>query len=348
MPTQDNPAQNGRRYNNSTTSTPRSTANSPATARSTTKAGSRERSTRRPGSTNRAGRHRTARPGVGIDLGTPVFEAIGAEAMSPFTGRIPAPVVAIRRSTQRSRDRCADGHRSRPPTAGGRGGATLPCGGEARRRDVQPRPRVSLPLVQARPTQWTGTSRHGRRGPRAVHRRLQVCVTVDQGIPVARRRVDAARPRVLNSSSRIERSGTCNRPIGRCPGPVLQVCCNPGPTPRRGVSSRRPRTESVVGVACAERAARGMDRQRRADAARSGCRGVRSTPALHRDGVARSWRTAPELPGRATGAARDGTIAPVPRPGAALEAMDLPMPDRDPRTDHRHSRAAAPRRLRAP
>ena len=33
---------------------------------------------------------------VGIDLGTPVVEAIGAEAKSRFTGRIPKLVVEIR------------------------------------------------------------------------------------------------------------------------------------------------------------------------------------------------------------------------------------------------------------
>jgi arylsulfatase len=33
---------------------------------------------------------------VGIDLGTPVVEAIGAEAKSRFTGRIPKVVVEVR------------------------------------------------------------------------------------------------------------------------------------------------------------------------------------------------------------------------------------------------------------
>ena len=32
---------------------------------------------------------------VGIDLGTPVVEAIGAEAKSRFTGRIPRVTVAV-------------------------------------------------------------------------------------------------------------------------------------------------------------------------------------------------------------------------------------------------------------
>ena len=33
---------------------------------------------------------------VGIDLGTPVVEAIGAEAKSRFTGRIPKVTVEVR------------------------------------------------------------------------------------------------------------------------------------------------------------------------------------------------------------------------------------------------------------
>jgi arylsulfatase len=33
---------------------------------------------------------------VGIDLGTPVVDAIGAEARSRFTGRIPKVTVAVR------------------------------------------------------------------------------------------------------------------------------------------------------------------------------------------------------------------------------------------------------------
>ena len=33
---------------------------------------------------------------VGIDLGTPVVEAIGAEAQSQFTGRIPKVTVEVR------------------------------------------------------------------------------------------------------------------------------------------------------------------------------------------------------------------------------------------------------------
>jgi arylsulfatase len=33
---------------------------------------------------------------VGIDLGTPVVEAIGAEAKSRFTGRIPKVTVQVR------------------------------------------------------------------------------------------------------------------------------------------------------------------------------------------------------------------------------------------------------------
>jgi len=33
---------------------------------------------------------------VGIDLATPVVEAIGAEARSRFTGRIPSVTVAVR------------------------------------------------------------------------------------------------------------------------------------------------------------------------------------------------------------------------------------------------------------
>ena len=33
---------------------------------------------------------------VGIDLGTPVVEAIGAEAMSRFSGRIPKVTVEVR------------------------------------------------------------------------------------------------------------------------------------------------------------------------------------------------------------------------------------------------------------
>jgi hypothetical protein len=37
---------------------------------------------------------------VGIDLGTPVVEAIGAEAKSRFTGRIPKLTVEVREAAQ--------------------------------------------------------------------------------------------------------------------------------------------------------------------------------------------------------------------------------------------------------
>ena len=36
---------------------------------------------------------------VGIDLGTPVVEAIGAEATSRFTGRIPRVTIEVREPT---------------------------------------------------------------------------------------------------------------------------------------------------------------------------------------------------------------------------------------------------------
>ena len=39
---------------------------------------------------------------VGIDLGTPVVEAIGAEAKSRFTGRIPKVTVEVREVAQQA------------------------------------------------------------------------------------------------------------------------------------------------------------------------------------------------------------------------------------------------------
>jgi len=36
---------------------------------------------------------------VGIDLATPVVEAIGAEARSRFTGRIPSVTVSVHQET---------------------------------------------------------------------------------------------------------------------------------------------------------------------------------------------------------------------------------------------------------
>ena len=39
---------------------------------------------------------------VGIDLGTPVVEAIGAEARSRFTGRIPKVTVEVRDASMKS------------------------------------------------------------------------------------------------------------------------------------------------------------------------------------------------------------------------------------------------------
>jgi arylsulfatase len=39
---------------------------------------------------------------VGIDLGTPVVEAVGAEARSRFTGRIPKVTIEVRDGTPKA------------------------------------------------------------------------------------------------------------------------------------------------------------------------------------------------------------------------------------------------------
>ena len=47
---------------------------------------------------------------VGIDLGTPVVEAIGAEAKSRFTGQIPKVTVEVRDASAKA-DAAAAAHR---------------------------------------------------------------------------------------------------------------------------------------------------------------------------------------------------------------------------------------------
>ena len=48
---------------------------------------------------------------VGIDLGTPVVEAVGAEAKSRFTGRIPRVTVDVRDPSAKADAAAATAHR---------------------------------------------------------------------------------------------------------------------------------------------------------------------------------------------------------------------------------------------
>jgi arylsulfatase len=48
---------------------------------------------------------------VGIDLGTPVVEAIGAEARSKFTGHIPRVTVELREVNAKAEEAVKDGQK---------------------------------------------------------------------------------------------------------------------------------------------------------------------------------------------------------------------------------------------
>ena len=59
---------------------------------------------------------------VGIDLATPVVEAIGSEARSRFTGRIPKVTIEVRDASAKADERCGMPRRKSTLRLSDRGG----------------------------------------------------------------------------------------------------------------------------------------------------------------------------------------------------------------------------------